>query len=582
MGIFSKILGKNINESFSLDFKNKLKIDKSLYEYYKKHFKLINKLLNNSSCNEIMIKNIELLISNQSLEKFVDIFKNDSLYLFLTKNKLDLKQFQFILEHKNELNQEVLNNFSQLSRLSIYGFNNYKSFENDKIKNVLPSILFEENYYNMWVNNTDFMRYINKLVLFNDANIILSKIGTLNDVSAFNNLLTFITKFQKEININTDMRIFANEYFTFISNYIGYIDFENIHEINGIINCIDNNKQQLLFDYLHAKSKGMALTNLDEIDNIFQLFHSIDLKKQFLRSKITNSIFVNDEERHFLENKINDEKYAEIFDLLSKIENLQSDNEFEILYSIVNANINLMNEYHSLIPMINKSNASKLINDINSIKPNSIIESNGIKIFRFEGNEFKMLIHAVYPHGESTSNETIEKRFNDFNGSISMSLISDKNIHFYKSNPLIYLGYKNIIPSQIVRASNKDAGTNNQYQTTEKFVEDPNKMLTNNVNTYNEVVVNTISGQQQNPDFILCFNKIDNISMQYAIEKNIPIYLVNLNMYKGRETIFSENNDNKKSINDLKKEKECLLQLQDMLTEESINDINSESQHIHR
>ena len=53
-------------------------------------------------------------------------------------------------------------------------------------------------------------------------------------------------------------------------------------------------------------------------------------------------------------------------------------------------------------------------------------------------------------------------------------------------------------------------------------------------------------------------------------------------MYKGRETIFSENNDNKKSINDLKKEKECLLQLQDMLTEESINDINSESQHIHR
>lgn len=582
MGIFSKFLSKNINESFSLDFKNKIKTNKSLYKYYKKHFDFINKLLNNPICSEIMIKNIELLISNQNLEEFADIFKNDQLYLFLSNNNLDIKKIQFILEHKNELNQELLDNFSQLSQLNTQGFNNYKNFENNKIKKVLPAIFFDETYYNIWVNNTDFMKYLNKLLMFNDVNIILSKFEFLKDVSEFNNLLTFITKFHKEININTNMKIFTNKYFTFISNYIEYIDFENFSEINGIISCIDNNKQQLLFDYLYAKSKGMALTNLDEVDNIFNLFHSDDLKKQFLRSKITNSIFINDEERHFLENKINDEKYFEIFDLLNRIENLQSEKEFEILYNLVNANKNLLNEYQSLIPIINKSNASKLINDINSIKPNSIIENNGIKIFRFEGNEFKMLIHAVYPHGESTSKETIEKRFNDFNGSISMSLISDKNIHFYKSNPLIYLGYKNIIPSQIVRASSKDAGTINQYQTAEKFVEDPNKMLANNMNTYNEVVVNTILGQQQTPDFILCFNIIDNISMQYAIEKNIPIYLVNLNMYKGRNQLIPENSDNKKDISDLQKDKEYLLQLKDILTEKSINDLESESQHIHK
>ena len=146
------------------------------------------------------------------------------------------------MEHKNELNQELLDNFSQLSQLNTQGFNNYKNFENNKIKKVLPAIFFDETYYNIWVNNTDFMRYINKLLMFNNANIILSKIAELNDISEFNNLLTFITKLHKEININTDMRIFANRYFTFISNYIEYIDFENFSEINGIINCIDNNQ----------------------------------------------------------------------------------------------------------------------------------------------------------------------------------------------------------------------------------------------------------------------------------------------------------------------------------------------------
>lgn len=582
MDIFSKFLNKNINESFSLDFKNKIKTNKSLYKYYKKHFKFINQLLNNPLSSEIMVKNIELLISNQNLEEFADIFKNDQLYLFLANNQLDIKEIQFISEHKNELNQELLNNFSQLSQLNTQGFNNYKNFENNKIKKVLPTALFDETYYNIWENNTDFLKYLNQLLMFNDANIILSKFELLKDVSEFNNLVTFITKFHKKININMDMKVFANKYFTFISNYIEHIDFENLREINGIIKCIDNDKQQLLFDYLYAKSKGMALTNLDEVDNVFNLFHTDDLKKQYLRSKITNSIFINDEENHFLENRINDEKYFKIFDLLSRIENLQSEEEFEILYNLVNDNKNLLNEYQSLIPKINKSNASKLINDINSIKPNSIIENNGIKILRFEGNEFKMLIHAVYPHGESTSKETIEKRFNDFNGSISMSLISDKNIHFYKSNPLIYLGYKNIIPSQIVRASSKDAGTLNQYQTAEKFVEDSNKLLTNHMNTYNEVVVNTILGQQQNPDFILCFNIIDNISMQYALEKNIPIHLVNLNMYKGRNQSVSENSDNKKDISDLQKEEEHLLQLKDMLAEKSINDLEREPQHIHK
>ena len=101
--------------------------------------------------NDIMIENIETLIINQEFEKFIDILNNDSILLYLSENKLDIKQLQFIFTHQNELNQEQLNNFYKLSQLSDKGFNNYNSFTNEKIKKLVPAFLFEENYYNIWV-----------------------------------------------------------------------------------------------------------------------------------------------------------------------------------------------------------------------------------------------------------------------------------------------------------------------------------------------------------------------------------------------------------------------------------------------
>lgn len=580
MGIFDKIFGKNIDKAFSEEFKNTINSNKTLYKYYKKHLKSIKKLLGAPTCTKIMIENIETLIVNQEFEKFIDILNNDSILLYLSENKLDIKQLQFIFTHQNELNQEQLNNFNKLSQLSDKGFNNYNNFTNEKIKKLVPVFLFEESYYNLWVNNDDFIKYINGLLMFNNFDIVISKIEQLNNPTEFSNFLAFITKYHKKITENTNMKMFEAKYFNVILDYMEYIYFEDPSEISAIIDCIENSKMQLLSDYFFARSKGMPITSLERVDNIFQLFYSDDLKKEFLRVQITGSIYINDEEKHFLENKINDERFQKIFELLSRIEYLHGDKEFEILYGLINGNTNLVNEYHSLIPVINKTNANKIVHDINSIEPNNIIESNGIKIFRFDGNEFRMLIHAVYPHGEPTHFDTIEKRFTPFSGSISMSLISNKKIRFYKDSPLIYFGYLNIEPSQIVRSSNKDAATLNGSQTPEGLVEGPDKLVTQSMNVYNEVVVNTISGNQQKPDFILCFDKIDNISMKYALEKGLPIYLINLEKYKERNQPVSkdENVAHKIDLSIVDKSSENLA-----LEEISMkSDSNSAPKHIHK
>ena len=580
MGIFDKIFGRNIDKAFSEEFKNTINSNKSLYKYYKKHLKIIKKLLGAPTCTKIMIENIETLIINQEFEKFIDILNNDSILLYLSENKLDIKQLQFIFTHQNELNQEQLNNFYKLSQLSDKGFNNYNSFTNEKIKKLVPAFLFEENYYNIWVNNDDFIKYINGLLIFNNFDIIISKIEQLNNPAEFNNFLAFITKYHKKITETTNMKMFEAKYFNVILDYIEYIYFEDHAEISAIIDCIENSKMQLLSDYFYARSKGMPIISLERVDNIFQLFHSDDLKKEFLRVQITGTIYINDEEKHFLENKINDERYRKIFELLSRIEYLHGDKEFEILYGLINGNTNLVNEYRSLIPVINKTNANKIVHDINSIEPNSIIESNGIKIFRFDGNEFRMLIHAVYPNGEPTHFDTIEKRFAPFGGSISMSLISNKKMRFYKDSPLICFGYLNIEPSQIVRASNKDAATLNRSQTPEVLVEGPDKLVTQSMNVYNEVVVNTISGNQQKPDFILCFDKIDNISMKYALEKGLPIYLINLEKYKEKDQTVSkdENSAPKIDLSIIDKSSENLV-LEEVSME---GDFNSAPKHIHK
>ena len=78
----------------------------------------------------------------------------------------------------------------------------------------------------------------------------------------------------------------------------------------------------------------------------------------------------------------------------------------------------------------------------------------------------------------------------------------------------------------------------------------------------------------------MCFDKIDNISMKYALEKGLPIYLINLEKYKEKDQTVSkdENSAPKIDLSIIDKSSDNLV-LEEVSME---GDFNSAPKHIHK
>lgn len=547
--LYSYLFQKKINSAFNSKIKTQIAYNRELREKYANYQKEIDNIIVKIGNNNTVINNIFMALQNNAITELNLLINNTLTTSIIQQNILSIEELFFLSKYNDKLSSSDIENYKILATFDNESLNNYFNFSMPNIaKENLPPQIFKQENYKKLISNSNFklFDYINKIALkYSNSKIIIDKIASLIENGGINNFCQYIS-INKNIDLNCDFRIFEDKYFSKVGiNNLIELDLSDKKELDSIINIIELNKLNLLNDYLLCKKNKIMVNSLSENNNqIFEVLTNISDKKLFLFSKLfaVNKIspIMNQIINGYISLKQLDSeliaKYEPLINFITRINKCTDDNDFQRINNIINQkSLDYSSYFYKMEEDLNRNNAQIIANSISNIKmyENQLLGKHiedGIDIIDFNGQPFSMLIHAVYQRSEKTSEEVIDKRFEKFDGSISTSLISDQYIHFYKTNQLIFLGYNNLNSNQIASAKSRDSGTINQYQKENTTISLPQQIYDENSSSYNEVVVNTQNGKQI-PNYILCFNNIDELSKKTAIKYNLPIYLVHTRCY---------------------------------------------------
>lgn len=185
-----------------------------------------------------------------------------------------------------------------------------------------------------------------------------------------------------------------------------------------------------------------------------------------------------------------------------------------------------------------------LINNLSSFGGEPDLIKDNVSIYNISEKDFKLLIHNT-GWGHHESEENINKRLSDLDNwnnregypFISTSYISNEMLGHVKSTEntdIIYGFNKSVNPSLVINMGNTDIQTqgkdidNLAYEISDEwFMSDD--LLENMVHRYNEVTIKRKydeNGKRVQPDYIVAFDSIKKIDLQYAKHFNIPIYFI--------------------------------------------------------
>lgn len=270
-------------------------------------------------------------------------------------------------------------------------------------------------------------------------------------------------------------------------------------------------------------------------------------------------------------------KYGNLLNLINRV--MSSSNE-EIINISKTFDLNKKDEYKKLLEDCERDGNEvlkkyfvkelKVKNDqiINSAEHKKVATKNGdfVDVYELTGQPFTMLIHNITDNNLSIHNKYVNqilsnpKEWNNIkngNNYISTSLISDKLMNTYGKGKLIF-GFNNLPSYSIKVTNNTDLGTNREVSSNADFGI-RNRIFHPQINTiatiddlinktkgrynYNEVVItraDALTGEKFKPDYIVCFDNVNNDSIKASLEFDIPIYLIKRNCYNN--TSIDKNN----------------------------------------
>ena len=230
-----------------------------------------------------------------------------------------------------------------------------------------------------------------------------------------------------------------------------------------------------------------------------------------------------------------------------------------------------------------KFNKNLLNKDLADDNGNPILSKSGKNIKVYEMNEppFTMLIHCVNEKEKDNGNWEIARKLLDDpstwntqqfgNYHISCSLITNTNMSIFDfSGRKVIYGFKNISSNLIRDTYMGDHAT--QMIFSKYSYEKPKTNIyqidelcktwnTLTKTKYNEITVDRVdpvTNEKVQPDYIICFDKIDSLSIKHAQYFEIPIYVINTRVYeeqfeklkemKLNDTQLEEEQTNKKHI----------------------------------
>ena len=180
----------------------------------------------------------------------------------------------------------------------------------------------------------------------------------------------------------------------------------------------------------------------------------------------------------------------------------------------------------------------------------SLYKEKDVNIHVYDGGPFAFIVHASLNKKEYDKNgfsDIIYKKLNPKNKSnlpyLSTSFICDNNLLVFNKNSIIY-GFNNLKNMQMVSANFHDSYINNYNK--EELITYPPTYLNlkdfSNHNFYSEIVFNPT---KLIPDFIVCFDKIDDHDLEVAKKLKIDIVVIYSKKYKKRYIEYNFNDLNK-------------------------------------
>lgn len=164
------------------------------------------------------------------------------------------------------------------------------------------------------------------------------------------------------------------------------------------------------------------------------------------------------------------------------------------------------------------------------------------KIIDYDGQDFTFLIHKIKGLLQEDITNTLntdilewDKHYED-NSYISCSLINQLYISFTQGD-FLTLGFNNIKKEDIIAMDTKDMVfekkhiiINAQDQVSSYMPID--EFLLNSYSSYNEIVLRRYRGKEAiMPDYLVSFDKVDDLTKDAAEKFNIPIYNIILERY---------------------------------------------------
>ena len=278
------------------------------------------------------------------------------------------------------------------------------------------------------------------------------------------------------------------------------------------------------------------------------------------------------------------EKYASVLGLLNKVFN-GNDDELLVLGQTMDSN---KKEYYKKLiyeceedgDILIQQHFSKELDQkqkklIGKHVPKTKETASGYQIDYYEltGEPFTMLIHCIVDNNLSNNNNlgkeivkdpSLWSKQNNGNEHISMSLISDKYVANY-GNPMVIYGFSDVPFQSIKYMQPGDAGIDRkykkkkgvykrigkEYQKHTNAVTTPNDLINNSRGDYNEVVVSRINDETNDPllpNYIVCFDRVNEDSKRAAEYFKIPIIIINTKFYRKSLSITEEDLDSKPGL----------------------------------
>ncbi len=390
----------------------------------------------------------------------------------------------------------------------------------------------DQKYSNI-INNFTRIKYIIKYGIY--------------DAKNYNEILSEI---KRKLNLTNDEMINLEEL---------YDDIKDYYTLNANLYDQDEIERQVLLGKIrniYPRAIQDTIITYTQNGNLNEIAKLIKQQNASILRDILMSNFFEDVPENFAKNLLNvvnfqleiDENFIEkdLLNIFRRIINLFNEQDSKIVYdfykSLQNKNCNYVSEFYDVFTSARKICAKMLMDsvlDLNNSKLNKMVVE-GIECYLLEGEPFYMIVHS--------SSHKIND-FQDQNAGISMSFISDERLCVY--NERVIYGFTHLLPSQFIELYTKDAATDYDIGNEKKSLlgvvpefHKPNEFIEKTSKySINEILY--LSGKKDTndqfpdivapkPSYIVCYDKINEESIESARELHIPIVVVDTKKYYKR------------------------------------------------